>query len=350
MTPTEAELLQHLRGNTNAADARRIDDWLAESDDNRRRLETLRAIWNASHTVHDTDVDAIWKGVSSRTTLADSPRSMRPSAVPQLRLARSVPPHRSLIPIVAATAIVVAAVVAFLTVSHEHPQVADVSLPPIEAPREYATGRGERSTIHLADGTRVTLAPLTRVRVHPGFGVKARELTIEGEAILDVVHDTTHPFRVYMRDAMAEDIGTRFAVRSLAGDTSITVAVAEGAVSLGRRSDSTSAATNIIRAGRLGRIDANGHASGASSGIGNYFGWADGHVDFSDTPLVDVQRTLARWYDVDLRVADSTLRTRRVTARFDGQSIHAIVSALAITLGADSVEWRGSIATLRSTK
>ncbi len=350
MNPTDAELVQHLRGASAPADARRIDDWLAASDDNRRRLDALRTIWNASATRHDTDVDALWSRVAERTTLSDTRRDTRPVPVPRLAIARPAPSRPPIIPIIAAAAVIVAASAAFVYVERERMPTMQAVTTTVPA-REYATGRGERSTIRLSDGTTVTLAPLTRVHVLPGFGHASRELSIDGEAIVDVVHDATRPFRVYIGNAVAEDIGTRFAVRSLADDGAVSVAVAEGSVSLGLRSDTVKSQRTILEAGGVGSVDREGHVSrSTTSAMGEYFGWAEGHLSFDDVPLAEVQRTLSRWYNVELRVDDSTLRARRITARFEGQSARSIVSALAITLGADSVSWNGTTATLRSAR
>ena len=80
-------------------------------------------------------------------------------------------------------------------------------------------------------------------------------------------HDAAHPFRVHAHGAQVEDIGTRFDLRAYASDAVVTVAVAEGAVALGRDRSAVKNATwrdvegIILRRGDLGSLDADGRAS-----------------------------------------------------------------------------------------
>jgi ferric-dicitrate binding protein FerR (iron transport regulator) len=50
-------------------------------------------------------------------------------------------------------------------------------------------------------------------------------------------------------------------------------------------------------------------------------------------PLRDVVLTLERWYNVDIRLADSTLGRRRLTATFKNESIDLVLKRIGLTLG-----------------
>ncbi len=190
------------------------------------------------------------------------------------------------------------------------------------------------------DGTQATLGPATTLRVLAERGTGARELALEGEALFTVVHDTRHPFRVHTARAVAEDIGTRFAMRSYATDTVARISVAEGRVAVratgsgGRMPDATSGEGEV------------GAGEGATvSGLGavrittaldstQAFAWAAGRLVFRDTPLRDVLPELARWYDLDVHVGDPAMGAVRLTGTFRDESSREALDAIALLLHA----------------
>lgn len=97
--------------------------------------------------------------------------------------------------------------------------------------REYATHVGERRIVLLQDGTRLTLGPLSRVRIAPDYGRRSREVTLNGEAYFAVVHDSRHPFAVLTNNVTITNVGTEFNVRGYNGE--VRVAVAKGEVMIG---------------------------------------------------------------------------------------------------------------------
>jgi ferric-dicitrate binding protein FerR (iron transport regulator) len=224
---------------------------------------------------------------------------------------------------------------------------------PATRPGQYSTSRAQYATIRLADGSEVTLAPESRITVAARFAEGVREVSLEGEAIFNVRHDAAHPLRIRARGVLIEDVGTRFDLRAYASDASVTVAVAEGSVSLtAARSDSASAATKpgqpiVLERGDLGTVDGQGNTSTERLvHVSIYLDWANGRLSFVDRPLEDVLRTIGRWYDLDVRVTDARLRNRRVTAEFAPQSSAEMIDALAVATDA-TVERDGRVITLR---
>ncbi len=218
----------------------------------------------------------------------------------------------------------------------------------ISMPAEYSTARGQYATVHLTDSSEVTLAPESRLVVSAQFAEGTREISLEGEAVFDVRHDAAHPFRVSARGATIQDIGTRFDVRAYKNDYALIVAVAEGSVSLGRtRADSTHSSV-LLNRGDVGTVDSLGNASTQHGARATgYLAWATGTLSFVDQPLPEVLRTIARWYDVDVRVTDSVLAQRRVNAEFSrSASASAMIGELAIAMDA-RVERTGRVITLR---
>jgi ferric-dicitrate binding protein FerR (iron transport regulator) len=75
--------------------------------------------------------------------------------------------------------------------------------------------------------------------------------------------------------------------------------------------------------------------------------WMRGELVYKNATLDVVRDDLRRWYGIDLRVADATLATRRLTGTFERVSVDEVLQRIALALGA-TVERSGAVATLRA--
>lgn len=93
--------------------------------------------------------------------------------------------------------------------------------------REFHTSPGEQRSETLADGSRLDLAPDSKVVVH--FAPFRREVWLErGQAFFAVSHSMLRPFVVRADDLTVTAMGTAFDVRTSPGGTVVTVS--EGSV------------------------------------------------------------------------------------------------------------------------
>ena len=213
----------------------------------------------------------------------------------------------------------------------------------------YQTRRGQTATVQLSDGSKVRLAPESRLMVAARFDDGVRELTLEGEAEFDVHHDAARPFRVRTATTVTEDIGTRFGLRAYANEANVTVAVAEGAVALGRRTATQRGRPEgvLLHAGELGVLDPSGAvATARGAAVTRALAWTRNELVFDRQPMTHVLATLSRWYDLEIHVADPRVATTLVSAAFSTQSTGEMLQALAIAVDA-VVERNGRRVTLR---
>ena len=218
-----------------------------------------------------------------------------------------------------ATAAVITAIVA--TQLTRRPPPAE----PPPPPRIYATANGEVATLRLIDGTRVRLAPSSRLRVSADFGTERRDVYLEGEAHFDVTHDEARPFTVFAGNASARDLGTEFVVRSYADDRAVQVAVREGIVAL--------SGVGRLEAGDLGKLSAEGRATlrrGVNLDV--FFGWLDGRLVFRNAPLIEVVRAIERWHDLEVQLSDPALGRLPFTGTLRDESPSASLQLVAATL------------------
>lgn len=202
------------------------------------------------------------------------------------------------------------------------------------APREYATATGMRGTVALPDGTTLTLAPTSRVTLAAAYGESQRDLSLEGEAMFTVSHDAHRPFRVHTRDAVTEDRGTRFVVRSYPGDADTRVTVVEGQVAVHSGAEASSHGVSL-NAGDFATVSSAGGVSVRhDANTAMLTAWTTGRLVFDGAPLPKVLVELSRWYGVPIRIGDPTLATRHVTASFPPSTLESVLDLIASSLGA----------------
>jgi transmembrane sensor len=132
------------------------------------------------------------------------------------------------------------------------------------------------------------------------------------------------------------------------------VVVQSGAVALrraGSRENGQAALVDTtplltLSGGDLARLDTSGVAvltRGAD--ISSYLAWTKGTLLFDGTPLRDALPQLGRWYDLEIRLADSSLGERHLTASFRDEAAPQMLKLLALSLDL-TVEESGRIVTL----
>jgi transmembrane sensor len=196
-----------------------------------------------------------------------------------------------------------------------------------QAFKEFTTAPGNLATVELRDGSRLILAPATRLRVPSDFGgAGPRTVELDGEAYFAVVHDGAHPFVVRTARARVQDVGTAFTVRAYRGDPDERIAVAEGEVRV---------ASVALRAHDLAVINAAG-ATQVRQGVdlAPYVGWTQGQLAFDDTPLSEAAATLERAFGIRIQFADSALAAARVTGSFASDRMDEVLTAVTEVVGA----------------
>lgn len=221
---------------------------------------------------------------------------------------------------------------------------------PAEPPREFATRRGQRSTFHLVDGTRVILGPGSILRVRsgltPGAATGPREVALEGEAFFDVRPDEARPFVVHGAVGVARDLGTSFAVRSYTQERAMRVAVMSGFVSLRAAGASDPAApvdTLLLRAGDAAETSPGALTRLPATEVAPLLAWTRDTLAFADAPLSRVAAEIERWYAVRVIVADSALARERLTAVVPRGELSEVLDVVRLALGVRLERERGRV-------
>ncbi len=164
-----------------------------------------------------------------------------------------------------------------------------------------------------------------------------RDVHLQGEAFFEVTHDSTRPFRVHTSNSIAEDLGTEFVVTAYPEARTTQVVVASGLVALRNGGAAGRVAGRPIlltlERGDLGRLDAAGAATLTRNvDVAAYLGLTTGTLAFNAVPMREAIERLEHWYDVEIRLADTSLAGRRFTASFREAPVTDVLRVLEIAL------------------
>ena len=164
--------------------------------------------------------------------------------------------------------------------------------------------RGGEYMLVLSDGTKVWLNSETRLEYPLAFGEHSREVRLSGEAYFEVTKDEARCFNVIMEGATIEVMGTSFNASCYLGEGQCWAVLESGKINL--RTDHGVAAVNV---GECASYDiASGKVTVESVDLKYFTSWRYGTFYFYNTPLSEIVQKLGRWYDVNFKFADESLR------------------------------------------
>lgn len=186
------------------------------------------------------------------------------------------------------------------------------------------TGHGEQREYDLHDGSRLSLAPHTRLEVRMMRTVRQVQL-MEGMMYVSVSKDPTRPFWVETPQGRVRVVGTAFSVR--VSSHALQVAVARGQVTFFPHRERDQRID--LQAGQALRLDADTPATRVAVNPEQVGAWRLGWLVFDQTPL---DKVAAQWNDYlspALNLADDPrLHELRVTGSFRLRDPRAFLDSL----------------------
>lgn len=294
--------LERLQRDPSAHDDAAFALWLDASDANRQAWERARDLWD------------LFEDPQADDALAD----LRKDA---LSLRGRPAPAPAPIAWYLAAASIAAAVMGgalFWGLGREADvQVASAGGPDLHAfgAADYVTGADQHLNVRLEDGTRLTLQPDTAVDVAYVDGQRLIRMA-RGEALFDVQHDATHPFRVAAGGRVVSDLGTRFNITVREDETRVRLDEGSLGVTVGDDARVAVGASTILVPGqqlvaRRGQADTVVQAGPkpASDAAGQV-------IQFDDVTLAEAVAQMNRHTDRKLVVVDPKVGALRVSGAF----------------------------------
>ena len=180
-------------------------------------------------------------------------------------------------------------------------------------------------TLKLEDGTTVYLRPGASLRYPKKFGKADRQVELDGEAFFDVHHDSAHPFRIEAGEADVKVLGTSFSVKT--GDQVLLV------VKTGLVQFSASGKEGVKVAAGERAMYMKGSFNKEANTDPNFNAWQTRVLQFNNTSLDVVAKTLSDYYDVRIGLAKADaveLANTRVTLELRDQPLAQALKQLSL--------------------
>jgi len=299
-------LNEHRSGDMSADDARAFEAWLAADPANRAAYEQLERLWGAlAGAAADPQVMA-----------AHEADRRRFSAGVRLRWG-------------ALAASVIALVAAGSALSVMPRETADgagsvLTRPFAQAPAEFQTSVGQRTTVTLPDHSVVTLDTDTILRVHDKPGERLVSLE-RGRAFFKVAHDPTRPFIVQAGGHRVRAIGTEFDVR--VGPREFEVTLIQGRVKVETPSlfRATATTAQLVPGQRLEIEGARPELLQVD--LKTETTWHDGRLTFTRDTLADAVAEMNRYSDKKI-VFDGGIPDKSIVGVFRAGDVDSFAKAL----------------------
>lgn len=189
------------------------------------------------------------------------------------------------------------------------------------------TGKGERATVILPDGSEITLNQNSTLSYPSSLASDSlRQVNLDGEAYFKVQHAQSQPFNVNADQLTVMVTGTEFNVSAYDGIPSITVSLDKGSVSL----QATNLAGNVdIKPGEIAMYDRNTGAIDVKS-TGSYAGsaWVRHQVAYYGVSPDSLINYIENQYTITLTTEARTAINERFTGSLPDDNLSETLTIL----------------------
>ncbi len=169
--------------------------------------------------------------------------------------------------------------------------------------------RGGQFFIKLSDGTQVWLNSESQLKFPVAFEdgeIRQVEL-VYGEAYFDVSPSSLHKgskFKVLNKSQEVEVVGTEFNIKAYKDETNVFTTLVEGKVNVSIGSKKQ----KLVPSQQLNLNTITNAAIVSTVDVYDDISWKEGVFSFKRKSLEDIMIVLSRWYDLDVKFANSELK------------------------------------------
>ena len=288
-----------LAGEANAEEAMQLEDWKAESPENKAHYDACeRIFFSESQTLNS---EAAWAKVRAQLNIPEA----------KIRKTRFSFSQIAAIFIVVLGIGGMTAYFIFYAVNR----------------KQVFTAGEQQKNLQLEDGTKIHLAGGSELELDADYNGSNRKVKLKGSAYFTVEHDEKKEFVIDAGSIFIKDLGTKFDVKT--GTDTIFIKVDEGSVmiyngkGLNITLEAEEQAYYVISSGQLKITVEND----------SYTKRAPIKLIFENQTLKTVVGGLNQMYSADIRIANPALENCRITTSFNNEKLETVLEIIAETLG-----------------
>lgn len=189
--------------------------------------------------------------------------------------------------------------------------------------------KGEKKQVVLSDGTKVLLAPDSKLSYPEKFPKDLREVKLEGEAYFEVVHKPKHKFIVHTADADVEVLGTVFDVNAYGDSYDVSTVLISGRVKLYfKRDDGGEPFECLLYPSQKVVYDKKNKAYKVHEvNVSRELAWKEGRLIFCNETFLSALKMIERVYGVDIDLSGK-MPEKKITGEFNGESLNEVMETL----------------------
>ncbi len=313
----DAVLARYFANEADTETLKRLERWLAESDDNRRQFELLKTIWQersseqqSINTPNQDALEKIWKKGT------EHPPGRKGfflltffNHLPQLAAALLI--------------IIIVPIIGYWITSGNKQEVLPTEIVYI-VKENPAT---QRSRFMLPDGSMVWLNCESSLRYPENFSASVRQIELSGEAFFEVKEDSLRPFVVSSGDISTTALGTSFNVAAYPEKNTIEVALITGKVRIENLLEHNELA--VLNPGLgISYNKVNNQLTRKKINTANVLAWKSGILVFDGDNYEDFIWKIKQWYDVDVTTVGRVPGNWKIRGRFDNAYLTSILDVI----------------------
>lgn len=317
----EIQLLSYLNGDLSELEALEVEEWVAQSEENRRRLKQVyytAQLAKCADVYERADVEAaLLKFRKQVASHADSFHPQQPAIQQPLSWWKRYG--------VAVAAFFSGLILASGVLLSLYDSASSSTF-------QTSTLPGQRARVVLPDGTGVWLNSSTELTYKSGGLFSKREAHLEGEAYFEVKRNLVKPFVVNSYGVLTEVLGTKFNVRARRSEPQVITTLFQGRVQM--HTDEADEDGLQLSPGQTLSVDKTTKQTElyAFNHPEDVLLWIKGELHFENKSLDEIMECLSKVYNVKVAFKNPSLKDERFTCTFKTDaSLEKILSTLSLT-------------------
>ncbi|CAM1374173.1 FecR family protein [Tenacibaculum xiamenense] len=298
------DIIKYLENKCSEEEKRAVINWVASSDANQKTFNKIKAEYVASKL----------KGVTTHeNNSVYSQTFKKKKKTPYYFAAASI-------------VMLLVSIVYFGLQKQDVPENIEFSNQNIN---KIATNRGDQYSLLLPDGTTVILNSDSKITYPKQFSGATREVTLQGEAYFDVMHNPEKPFIVKTSDLDIRVLGTTFNIKSYSEDKTIQATLVSGKVEVFKKESSSKL---VLKPSQRATLNKKQNKITLDKVVTqDIISWKSGRLVFKEASLEDVLKDIERKYNVSFEVKSDKLLRYKYTGSFDDLKVEEIMEILEIS-------------------
>jgi len=195
---------------------------------------------------------------------------------------------------------------------------------------------GQKSTIHLKDGSRITLNSESKISYPSEFSSTERVISLTGEAYFEVAKDATRPFRVKTTNTVTTALGTAFNINAFEDEDEVKIGLASGRIKVKQIDNNNTYTILELEPGQgITYSKSKRKMVQTKVDIENIKAWTTKELIFVDEDFNHVIRKLERWFGVEIVVKNKV--DGNFSASFKNESLKNVLEGISYSFSLDYI-------------